>query len=118
MLYFLNYLKFLRFLANTTIIPESSDKSRKIAKIFYLLHFRHTLLPFYIVLSAKGRKEQRKSAASIPWEQKLRFDIVGFGFFLLLSQLPESNSTGGGDIQGIDAVGHGDLDGVIAGGDG
>ncbi|EEU95385.1 hypothetical protein FAEPRAA2165_03063 [Faecalibacterium duncaniae] len=33
------YLKSLRLLANTTIISESSDKSRIIAKIFYLLQF-------------------------------------------------------------------------------
>ena len=36
---FNDYLNNLSFLANTTIIPKSLDKSRKIVKIFYLLQF-------------------------------------------------------------------------------
>ena len=38
--------------------------------------------------------------------------------FLLPAQLPERNGAGGGDIQRIHAVGHGDLDRVVAGSDG
>ena len=37
---------------------------------------------------------------------------------LLFAQLPERHGAGGGNIQGIDPVGHGDLDCVIAGCDG
>ena len=37
---------------------------------------------------------------------------------LLFAQLPERNGAGGSDIQRIDAVGHGDLDRVVAGSDG
>ena len=37
---------------------------------------------------------------------------------LLFAQLPERHGAGGGNVQGIDPVGHGDLDRVIAGCDG
>ena len=37
---------------------------------------------------------------------------------LLFAQLPERHGAGGGNVQGIDPVGHGDLDCVIAGSDG
>lgn len=37
---------------------------------------------------------------------------------LLFAQLPERHGAGGGNVQGIDPVGHGDLDRIIAGCDG
>ena len=37
---------------------------------------------------------------------------------LLFAQLPERNGAGGGYVEGIDPVGHGDAHRVIAGGDG
>ena len=37
---------------------------------------------------------------------------------LLFAQLPERNGAGGGNVEGIDPVGHGDAHRVIAGGDG
>lgn len=37
---------------------------------------------------------------------------------LLFAQLPERHGAGGGNVQGIDPVGHGDLDRIIAGSDG
>lgn len=35
---------------------------------------------------------------------------------LLFTQLPERNGAGGGNVEGIDPVGHGDAHRVIAGG--
>ena len=37
---------------------------------------------------------------------------------LLFAQLPERNGAGGGNVEGIDPVGHGDAHRVIAGGNG
>ena len=51
-----DYLPKIYEVSNTTIIIKSSDKSMVLVKDFYLLHFCHSLLPFYIGASA-GRKK-------------------------------------------------------------
>ena len=54
-----NYLPKSCEISNTTIIIKPLDKSMVLVKDFYLLHFRHSLLPFYI-----GAPEGRKQAAA------------------------------------------------------
>jgi hypothetical protein len=51
-----NYLPKNYEVSNTTIIANSSDKSMDLVKYFYLLHFCHSLLPFYIA-PCTGRKK-------------------------------------------------------------
>ena len=51
-----NYLPKSYEVSNTTIIANSSDKSMDLVKYFYLLHFCHSLLPFYIA-PCTGRKK-------------------------------------------------------------
>ena len=49
---------------------------------------------------------------------RLSSDFGESGGGLLFAELPEGHGTGGGYVEGIHPVGHGDLYGIIAGGDG
>ena len=55
----IDYLPKICEVSNTTIIAKPSDKSMILVKYFYLLHFCHSLLPFYI-----GAPTGRKKAAA------------------------------------------------------
>ena len=69
-----NYLPKNYEVSNTTIIANSSDKSMDLVKDFYLLHFCHSLLPFYI-----GAPTGRKKAAARYFVQRLSFEYRRFG---------------------------------------
>ena len=57
-----------------TIIIKPLDKSMVLVKDFYLLHFCHSLLPFYI-----GAPKGHKKAAAQYFVQRLSFEYERFG---------------------------------------
>ena len=68
-----NYLPKNYEVSNTTIIVNSSDKSMDLVKDFYLLHFCHSLLPFYIGTPAGRKKAAAQCFVQRPFRQIKRF---------------------------------------------
>ena len=68
-----NYLPKSCEVSNTTIIANSSDKSMDLVKDFYLLHFCHSLLPFYIGAPTGRKKAAARYFVQRPFRQIKRF---------------------------------------------